>query len=110
MAVKPKTRMRDLRDSAYAAAVAVAKGIRRAAQALGSAAEGPASHRLAQTSGTLAFNSSSQTRAFPSDGARQSPRGDNEPAGRNFRPIGQRRAFELADGEKSKQKDARANV
>ena len=41
-----------------------------------------------QTSGTLAFNSSSQTRALPSDGARQSPRGDSEPPDDIFGPFG----------------------
>ena len=39
-------------------------------------------------SGTLAFNSFSHIRALPSDGARQSPRGDSEPPDVTFGPFG----------------------
>jgi hypothetical protein len=39
-------------------------------------------------SGTFASSSSSHTRAFPSDGARQSPRGDSDPPVTTFGPFG----------------------
>jgi len=42
----------------------------------------------AHSSGTLAFSSSSQTRALPSDGARQSPRGDSDPPDEILGPFG----------------------
>ena len=38
--------------------------------------------------GQRRFSSASHTRALPSDGARQSPRGDSEPAGDTFGPFG----------------------
>jgi hypothetical protein len=38
--------------------------------------------------GTFARSSSIHTRAFPSEGARQSPRGDNEPPDEIFGPFG----------------------
>jgi hypothetical protein len=38
--------------------------------------------------GTFACSSSIHTRAFPSEGARQSPRGDNEPPDEIFGPFG----------------------
>jgi hypothetical protein len=43
-------------------------------------------------SGTFSFNSSSQTRAFPSDGVRQSPRGESEPPDEIFGPLGRAEA------------------
>jgi hypothetical protein len=43
---------------------------------------------VCRVSGTLAFNSSSQTRALPSEGARQSPRGDSDPPDDIFGPFG----------------------
>ena len=39
-------------------------------------------------SGTLRSSSSSQIRALPSEGARQSPRGDSEPPAATFGPFG----------------------
>src|SRR6185437_9842147 len=42
----------------------------------------------AYTPGTFRSNSSSQTRALPSDGARQSPRGESEPPAATFGPLG----------------------
>jgi len=44
---------------------------------------------LIQFDGVLARNSSSHSRALPSDGARQSPRGDNDPPAVTFGPLGE---------------------
>lgn len=40
------------------------------------------------SSGSAASNSASHTAALPSEGARQSPRGDSDPAGETFGPFG----------------------
>ena len=47
-----------------------------------------AASQLFSMSGTLRRSSSSQRRAFPSDGARQSPRGESEPPEVTFGPFG----------------------
>ena len=43
---------------------------------------------FAQLNGTFCASSASQTSALPSDGARQSPRGDSEPPEEIFGPFG----------------------
>lgn len=47
-----------------------------------------ARYRPAQDSGTPSFSSANQTAADESDGARQSPRGDNAPPATTFGPFG----------------------
>ena len=44
--------------------------------------------RQYQAAGTFRSSSSSHTTAFPSDGARQSPRGDNAPPAETLGPFG----------------------
>src|SRR5438477_5825543 len=49
---------------------------------------GPKAAGRFQALGTLASSSASQTSGLPSDGARQSPRGDSEPPDEILGPLG----------------------
>ena len=57
--------------------------------------------RLAQASGTSRSSSSSQMRALPSEGARQSPRGESEPPAATFGPFGMAERLNWAEAEEA---------
>ena len=54
----------------------------------------------AQICGTSRSNSSSQTRALPSEGARQSPRGESEPPAATLGPLGRAERLNWAKPKK----------
>ena len=58
----------------------------------------------AQASAPKRSSSASQTSALPSDGARQSPRGDSEPPAATFGPFGSAERLNCANAKKRRQK------
>ena len=63
----------------------------------------------AYASGTFLRSSSSQTRALPSDGARQSPRGESEPPAATFGPFGMAERLNWLKPKKRLQEDLAAS-